>query len=100
VGGKSPELWMVDRGAWCVPAVAQKLWRVGKYIWFNGALGWGIGTGIICAVVMAAILAWKPLPMFLLVALTGFPSGGHFVGHLTWKSLERDFERVSREEPD
>ena len=71
-----------------------------RFIWFNGVLIWGVMTGILWAVVMAAWQDWSRLPRFLGFALVGFPIGGYFFGLLTWSFSEKRFQQALREDPD
>lgn len=71
-----------------------------RYIWVNGVLGWGLTTGVLWAVVMAALQGWKHLALFLTLAAIGFPIGGYFFGRWTWSLFEKQFEQASRNEPD
>ena len=66
-----------------------------RYIRLYGVLGWGLSTGIVWALVMAARLGWDNLPILLPVALVAFPIGGYFFGVLTWRMFEAQFERTT-----
>jgi hypothetical protein len=71
-----------------------------RYVWFNGVLCWGLSTGVLWAVTMAAVQGWQRLPLLLAIALIGFPLGGYFVGRCTWKLTEARFQQASRDKPD
>ena len=60
-----------------------------RYIWLVGVLGWGVATGSMWAVAMAAMQGWDRLPVLLAIALVGFPIGGYFFGAWVWKASSR-----------
>jgi len=70
-----------------------------RYVWIYGVLTWGLTTGVMWAVVTAAMQGWEQLPFLLPVALIGFPIGGFFFGILTWKLAENQYEQATRDNP-
>ena len=80
----------------------EKTRRMGRtrYIWLVGVLGWGVATGTMWAVAMAAMRGWDRLPVLLAIALVGFPLGGYFFGMWTWKVSESQYQKAltAREE--
>lgn len=68
-----------------------------RYIWLNGVLYWGLSTGVLWAVTMAAVQGWDRLPRLLAFAVIGFPIGGIFFGLWTWKLAEDRYQQASQE---
>ena len=64
----------------------------GRYTLIYGVLLWGVGVGFLWALAMAWIQGWNRLPMFLVLALIGFPIGGIFYGRLMWRVFEARYE--------
>jgi hypothetical protein len=68
-----------------------------RYIWLVGVLGWGVATGSMWAVAMAAMQGWERLPVLLAMALVGFPIGGYFFGMWVWKASESQYQQALAE---
>jgi hypothetical protein len=80
----------------------EKTRRMGRmrYIWLVGVLGWGVATGSMWAIAMAAMQGWERLPVLLPLALVGFPIGGYFFGAWVWKASEAQYQQAKAENPD
>ena len=63
-----------------------------RFTLINGVLLWGLPAGIVWAIAMAALQGWNRLPLFLVLALIGFPLGGVFYGKLMWRIFEARYE--------
>ena len=68
-----------------------------RYIWWNGVFCWGLLTGALWAVAMAAMQGWSRLPFLLVLALILFPIGGFFYGCWTWKVAENRYRQASQD---
>jgi hypothetical protein len=79
-------------------AKTRKMGRA-KFILFAGVLGWGVLTGALWAVAMAAIRGWDQLPLLLTLALVGFPIGGYFFGAYVWKASEKQYLEARGDAP-
>lgn len=66
-----------------------------RYVWLFGVAGWGLTTAVFWSVLMAYLKGWDQLPVFLILALIGFPIGGYFYGRLMWKWSEASFQRAN-----
>jgi hypothetical protein len=64
-----------------------------RYILLYGVLLWGLFTGILWSIVMSAVQGWERLPLYLMLALIGFPIGGYFFGAWTWKRAEQVYQK-------
>lgn len=71
-----------------------------RYVWLNGVLTWGLTTGVLWAIAMAAMQGWERLPLLLALAVICFPIGGFFYGMWTWKMAENQYQQASRDKPD
>jgi hypothetical protein len=69
-----------------------------RYIWLFGVLFWGLGTGILWPVLMAAMQGWERFPTLLVYGLVAFPIGGYFVGVITWRMAEAQYTRATQDE--
>lgn len=69
-----------------------------RFVFVTCALGWGLTTGVIWSVAMAAMQGWHKLPLLLSVALVGFPVGGLFMGWWTWRTAEKRYAEALKEE--
>jgi hypothetical protein len=70
-----------------------------RYILLYGVLFWGVLTGALWAVAMAAVQGWDRLPTYLAFGLIGFPIGGVLFGAWTWKIAEARY-REAADTPD
>jgi hypothetical protein len=68
-----------------------------RYVWLNGVLCWGLPTGVLWAVAMAAMEGWNRLPLLLAFAIIGFPIGGFFFGWWNWKMAEGRYQQTLRD---
>ena len=66
-----------------------------RYIRLYGVLGWGLSTGILWALAMAAMEGWENLPILLPLAVICFPVGGYFFGAIMWRLFEAQFKRTT-----
>ena len=79
----------------------EKVRKMGRtrYVWVMGVLGWGVTVGVAWSVGMTAMSGdWDRLPLTLGIALVGFPIGGWFFGHFTWKAAEKRYEKALAED--
>jgi hypothetical protein len=68
-----------------------------RFIWLYGVLAWGLSTGLIWAVLMAAMQGWGQLPVLLVIAVIGFPIAGYAWGLLMWYFFEWLYLRSQRD---
>lgn len=80
----------------------EKTRRMGRprFVLLVGVLYWGVLTGLLWSVAMAAIQGWDRLPTLLPIALVGFPVGGFFFGAYVWKASEKQYLEARGEAPD
>ncbi|HEX5789853.1 MAG TPA: hypothetical protein VFY13_01815 [Luteolibacter sp.] len=61
------------------------------FVFIRCALGWGMITGVIWALLMATQQGWSRLPLLMGYALIAFPIGGLFMGWWTWRTAEKRY---------
>lgn len=64
-----------------------------KYIWLCGVIYWGLTTGFLWSMFMAALQGWHRWPLLLVIAMVGFPIGGYFFGTTMWKKMETKYQQ-------
>ncbi len=73
-----------------------KIRRMGRsrYVRNHWVLGWGLTVAIVWSFWMAFEKGWGQLPIFLVLALIGFPFGGYFLGRMMWRLSEKQYLRA------
>jgi asparagine N-glycosylation enzyme membrane subunit Stt3 len=64
------------------------------YVLKYGVVGWGVPTGVMFSIVMAAMQGWERFWVLLAVSLILFPIGGIAFGVLTWKASESKYQEA------
>jgi hypothetical protein len=82
-----------DQKSWAKWAKTREMGER-RYISIYGVLLWGLVTGVGWAIVMSAIQGWNRLPIYLPLALVGFPIGGIFFGKTMWKKMEAKYHEA------
>ena len=67
-----------------------------RFVWLIGVAGWGLPTGILWSIMMAFMQGWSKLPLYLVLAVIGFPIGGYFFGQRIWKKGEENFRQANQ----